>query len=178
MKHESGFTLMEVIIGLSLFSAMTIVATMSYTAISKLNQRGTAIRNVQQNGRYMLEGIVRDVRAAKSVCVYVGGVCNPSTNATGAGIRIVQNDSTTVEYRYDSGGSRILRQVCPCSPLGGSSIASDNVRVTGPTNPFQYNLGQVKIDVQIEQLDNTIPGTDVYAQVYNLSTVATIRGGG
>lgn len=169
---QSGFTLMEIVIGMALLSSAMVVAAISYASISRLQQKGAAGRVTQQSGRFALENMVRDVRNAAAVTV---------PNATSLAVTNSLSDGGTVTYRLN--GTQLDRESCLIDSSGASTcnttaVSGSTVRVTQLAVEYNQATGAVpyvKITMQIQQKTPGLDLYDPYAQTYNLSTTVTPR---
>lgn len=165
---SSGFTLVEVVVGMALLSSAIIVSTMSYAALSRLGLHGASTRATQQRGRYVLEGIVKDIRSAKTVSISQ----DPQR-------LYLQNpfDGATICYWWDSASKAIMRKTITADEgsCQDGQTASEGVQVTGAT--FARAPGcLVKISLDIKDSGEiTDPSQPTYKQ-YRLATEAGSRG--
>jgi prepilin-type N-terminal cleavage/methylation domain-containing protein len=187
---QRGFTLIEITIATALLATGMLTAVSSYTAISKLQQKGQAVRTVQQSSRYMLDQIERDVRNAATVAPCPDQACAVPA-ASGTPVQIVKltnsQDATSKgeEYVYQSVGGRydLLR----CDYTGGSctAVSDQNVHVLcpggvtppSPCNLFTYYKGTqpfLKIDMTVSY-DPSLSNYNTYFYSYDLSTVVSPR---
>lgn len=172
IKSQGGFTLMEIVIGMALLSSAMVVAGVTYSSISRLQQKGAAGRLTQQNGRFALESMVRDVRNAATVTV-------PSP--TSLTVTNSLSDGGTVTYTLN--GTQLDRQACIIVSDGQSNctataISGSTVRVTQLVVEYNQPAGAVpyvKITMQVQQKTPGLEIYDPYAQTYNLTTTVTPR---
>lgn len=59
---RSGFTLIEVLVAMSIFGLIVALASMSFTNIFRQNARLNAQRHLQEDSNYLMEKIVKEVR--------------------------------------------------------------------------------------------------------------------
>jgi len=67
LHKQSGFTLVEIMLAMAIFTFMLLVVSMAYINIARLYNASTAARNVQQNNRFAMEQISRVARSSKNV---------------------------------------------------------------------------------------------------------------
>jgi prepilin-type N-terminal cleavage/methylation domain-containing protein len=171
-SKQAGFTLMEIVIGMALLSSAMVVASVSYASISRLQQKGAAGRATQQNGRFAIESMVRDIRNGATVTV---------PDATTLVITNSLSDGGTVTYKLT--GTQLDRQACLIASDGSStctatSISGSTVRVTQLAIEYNQATGTVpyvKLTMQVQQKTPGLAAYDPYAQTYNLSTTVTPR---
>jgi prepilin-type N-terminal cleavage/methylation domain-containing protein len=68
-SSSSGFTLVEVVIGMALFSLFLIASLGSFAALSRLYSHGIATRRAIDNSRLLIEDVSRVARFASSASV-------------------------------------------------------------------------------------------------------------
>lgn len=171
LGSESGLTLLEIAIGTALLSTSMVVAVMSYTSISKLQQKGIAVRGVQQSSRYALESIARDIRNADVVDI-------PNNNGTSMSLTNSFSSTNRVDYSYNN--QQILRSDCqdancsiPTSILSESSRAeSVNYELVQPVGGRAYIIVRMRVVQAVAGLSSVDP----FSKTYDLSTVVTLRG--
>ena len=179
-----GMTLIEIVISMTLFSVAALVAVYTFTSIVQLQQKGATQRMVQQNSRYIIETISREVRDGISVDV----------QDNGNSLRIVGSDSaeSAIHYRYlpqgggnPAGENIILRQFCNTSGCSEwQRITSEEVRVLPPAEKsvFERVASQassrafIRLNLNVAQAVEGLAETDPYAYQYELSTVVNARG--
>jgi prepilin-type N-terminal cleavage/methylation domain-containing protein len=107
-----GFTLVEVLVSLSIFSLVMLIATGSIFTIVDANKKIHSLKSVMTNLNFALESISREIRVGNGfVCPSTGGDCLSG----GTGFRFISNrdlDSVggndPVEYTFSNG--RIYKQ--------------------------------------------------------------------
>lgn len=66
-KYEDGFTAIELLIAMAVFSFVLTLSTLGFIQINQLYQRGVATRQVQDATRYLQEDITRTLRESDYV---------------------------------------------------------------------------------------------------------------
>lgn len=173
MKNDSGITLVEVIIGLALLSGAIMTATASFIAISRLQQKSATVRTVQQNGRFVLDDIIRNIRNSTIVTLPSGatpGTCISLAGGTDAA-------ADTITYANVAGTGLVSNTTGSC--LTGSAVATGDTRISAATftigQPTDNSKQFVNVDLTIEQGDASIAATDPYAYKYDLTTSIELR---
>lgn len=69
IKQPRGFTLVELIVAMALFSMMLLIISVGVLQIMKMYQSGLASRQTQQAARLALEDITREVRNSSTAIV-------------------------------------------------------------------------------------------------------------
>jgi prepilin-type N-terminal cleavage/methylation domain-containing protein len=105
---QSGFTLVELLVSLALFSIVVVAAVASLYTVNSASQRVTAMRTVLDNLNFATESMSRTIRTGENiVCGGVdtgfGGPNCPFGTSTG-GQEAISLDSTidgsSIEYRW------------------------------------------------------------------------------
>jgi prepilin-type N-terminal cleavage/methylation domain-containing protein len=175
LLREQGFTLLEITIVTALLSAAMLITVVSYTSIARLQQKGVVARSVQQNGRYALEAMTRDIRNAAAVTVPTGNTSVSLTASFG--------DGGTVLYTWNQANAQLNRQSCipdnSGNPVCTTTVASSaDVRVTAMN--IQYlappgGIAFIQIDMTVEQKAVGLPIYDPYSGSYKLTTTVSPR---
>lgn len=172
LRQQAGLTLVEVTIGMALLSTALLVANMTYVSISKLQQKGISTRQVQQNGRYAMEIISRDIRNSDIAVMPAG---NPGTALY---LTNSLNGAQQVRYTYDQTSQTIQREICnPTCSGQRTSISSEGVRIPNVRYDLQQGTGRfVQISMRVEQKTQGLAATDTYYQAFDLNTSVALRG--
>ncbi|MGQ9531240.1 MAG: PilW family protein [Desulfotomaculales bacterium] len=99
MRNERGFTLVEIMVAMTIF-AFVLTGILLLYVNGYRSYAGTSRRiEVQENLRYALSWMARDIRQAVALDVY-GSDGNPAK--VGPTIRFVLPDGKKVTYQYDA----------------------------------------------------------------------------
>lgn len=66
-KNQNGFSLIEIIIAISIFIMVLTVATTAFVNNSSYQKRITALQDAENNARYILEVMAREIRLARDI---------------------------------------------------------------------------------------------------------------
>lgn len=115
--RNSGFTLVELLVGIAFFSMVALVLTGAFIAAFRSQRQAFAFLNMQNNVRFALEGMNREMRTGTQFSL-------PAQNR----IRFVNDRGETVEYCL--GGAAIRKRIGggTCSESSGA-LTSRNVNV-------------------------------------------------
>jgi uncharacterized protein (TIGR02599 family) len=128
VKNNKGFTLVELLVSLALFS-IVILVVLSILSMGITGQRKVlALQGAQENARFILEFIAKELRMS---------VINGSTAST---LDITRSDGNRIGYSFTNGN--IERRTIPGGQ--GGAINSDSVTVSGSF----YVAGVGKADSQ------------------------------
>jgi prepilin-type N-terminal cleavage/methylation domain-containing protein len=122
---KSGFTLIEIIVSLSVFSAVILIILGAVLSIMNLQKKTNAFRAAQENLSYAFESIAKEMRTGTRYASVSGDF--PSHDIT------FKNDQgNQVVYKVGGGGNydgQIVKCVDgnPCVPLTSSELVVDNL---------------------------------------------------
>ncbi len=99
-----GFTLIEMIVSVSIFTVVTFVAVGALLAITDANRKANAIRTTMDNLNFAMESMARNLRTGSNYA------CGGAGNCLGGGDSITFNDqdSSTVTYWHDTEAKAIV----------------------------------------------------------------------
>jgi len=110
-KKSKGLTLIELITAIGIFSVIIVIVISLFAATLKGYRKSAALQNVQDNVRFLLDFMTKEIRQSTI----------NSSAGEGDSLIITRPDSTSVTYAFN--GTNIQRN--------GSSINSENVAVSG-----------------------------------------------
>lgn len=90
-KHSGGFTMIELLIAMTVFSFMLMIASVAFINIVRIHQAGIASRAVAQNARLILDEIFASARQSTEAIV----------PPTGLSRVCFQTSSGVTEYQLD-----------------------------------------------------------------------------
>lgn len=114
IKKNRGFTLIELIVAISVFTFIMFISTGSILSIIDANRKSQSLRAVMDNLNYTLESMTRTIRFGTNYhCdITQGTVSNPSDCPVGTGansLAVLGPGGVQVRYRYDAANSAIER---------------------------------------------------------------------
>lgn len=129
--HKSGFTLIEVIVSVALFTIILTTALGGLFMVIDANRRSKAIKLVVNNLNLAMEGMSRELRVGSDICLNgtaSGSSCNTSlgsdtvyfTTDRGQENSLFTLQGSSVARRLGAGGSTLQ--------LTGSDIIVDDLR--------------------------------------------------
>ncbi|MFA5047495.1 MAG: prepilin-type N-terminal cleavage/methylation domain-containing protein [Patescibacteria group bacterium] len=96
INNRRGFTLMEMIIAAGLFAILSVVVSGIFMAANNLQQQAVSSERLQNDGRYILDKIAKEVRGREVNLVY------PSDNPTSTLSFKSDEFNDVVTFFYDS----------------------------------------------------------------------------
>ena len=129
-SRQSGFTLLELVASLGVFSVVIIIFSSTFLALLNAERRAQAGAAVEDNLRFAVEVMAKEVRTGTN---YVVQTPNTSITFTNSG-------GDTVQYRLS--GDDILPNPCSANPCIGKVVTKQGI-----TSPFlPLTSGEITID--------------------------------
>ncbi|TSA45721.1 prepilin-type N-terminal cleavage/methylation domain-containing protein [bacterium] len=167
---QSGFTLIETIVSVSLFaSAMTGIAGV-YLSVQRLNQVNTSMQAIHQNGQFILEDLTKIIRnGAVDYARYGASVPQPSSPH----LYLLDQNGVQVDV-YQSGANLVINK----TGAGSTNYNGQEVTVLifkayiwPATNPFPGGTEQPTVTIFLN-LQANVNGRDKSVIPFQ-TTVAT-----
>lgn len=156
-KGKKGFTLVEILISVSLFTVIVAISLGALLSIFEANKKTHALKTVMDNFNLTLENMTRTVRFGENYhCINTGTLSNPQDCPNGNSFLAVKFEGNTVIYRQS--GSAIQK-----SSDGGLTYANITSSDTVIESLTFYVLG-------------TQPGPSNIQQPYVLSVIKGYAG--
>lgn len=177
---NTGFTLIEIIIGMAILSVTMLVATLGFTTIVQLQQKAKTVQHIQQNTRYIIEVLSRDVRNSDTYQLNMG-----SGNSAELLLPNNINEETVIRYTYnpENKGS-LYRYVCmypsciTATGTTGENLIPSNIRLLSmdlkKLNEQSGANSPLRIYLTATQRDN-LDETDPYYYEYDATTIVMPR---
>ncbi len=134
--QTSGFTLIELMVAMSLFAIVMVISLGAILTIVNANRASQSLESVMNNLNFAVEAISRDIRTGSSY----GASCNTSSDCPA--INFLNSKGVWVDYELNKITHAIQKKT---QPPGSESSWSDLQDVTGP-------------DVQINNLQFFVSG--------------------
>jgi len=197
----SGFSLIELLMAMAVFSFMLLIISAGFIGIVHINQSTTASRNTQQNARIVIETIERQLRSASVVYVQMVPATPPLIPANTQGRLCLMTESTYLEYVVQGDNLTVgpVASLAACDAaaapyIGTTSQLNDSgvkvVRFVPTTTAIvgqngglaSVELSMVGAGITLPELNSTYtacnpgPGSQ-FCSVTTLATTAALRGG-
>lgn len=105
MINKKGFTLIELIVAVFIFSVLMMVAAGSFVSALSLQRRALNIKKIEENGRFVLELMTRELRVASPI-----NTANTNCPVSGASVISFQHPvNGAIEYSLS--GTQVQRRV-------------------------------------------------------------------
>lgn len=158
-QSPAGFTIMETILVLAIFSIATTYSISIFVQSNNVQKRTANIQRLTADARYVLEVMAREVRMGEIDYSY-SGYTLPLTGPQTV-LAIKDEDNQPIKFRRGQTGGRFAVQVCSgddvyCqSEVNWLDITSGNLTVerlafylAPPNNPFSWQLPGYYYDEQ------------------------------
>lgn len=100
MKKGNGFTLVELLVAITLFSVVSLTIAGIFSMVLKSQRKAMSIGDVQEAGRYLLESMAKEIRMS---------TVNTGTSSGVTTINISNPRLETFDYTFDPASKQILR---------------------------------------------------------------------
>lgn len=172
-----AFTLIEVMVAVSIFATVMLVATGAIFSIVEANKKAHSIKSVMTNLNFALESMSRDIRVGSNYqcsvgnCASTGGEvftyqANRDVNGSGA------YDSSD-QVRYSKSGTRLMRQILGGSPAASAlPITAEEISITNLRFYQDTSVGgQPRVMIVIQGYS----GTSTTRSDFNIQTTVSQR---
>ncbi len=116
MKNtRHGFTLIEMIMSVGVFTIVALIAAGALLAIADANRKAQAFKSVVNNMNFALESVTRNLRTGSeysSIGFSQGNCLNDYVN----GISFISQEGTSLSYKLQ--GTQITRTISGKNPIG------------------------------------------------------------
>ncbi len=139
--EQAGFTLVEVLVSLALFTIVVVAAIGSLYTVNEASARVNAMRTVLDNLTFATESMSRTIRTSQHiVCGGVGNTSGlskncPLGNTNGAGSAISMDstiDGKSIEYVIGNNKQTGIGEIDKCILVNGQITADSCVAITAP----------------------------------------------
>ena len=109
---QKGFTLIEIIVAIGIFTAVITMALATFLNISNVQRKAGALRAVNDNLNFALEMMSREIRAGKNYCANLCSVSSFNLSNSQNENVVYRLNSSSIE-RSSDGGNTFLRLTSP-----------------------------------------------------------------
>ena len=170
-KSGKGFTLIEMMVSVTLFAVVMLVAVGALLALTNANRKAQALQSVMNNLSISLDGMVRAIRMGSTYhCGASGSYTNVQDCPAGDTLLAIEpyggdQSDPSDQVVYSFVGGRILRSITggsSPSPLTAPEITINNVTFyvvgTEPArqNPADRNFVEPKVVISLKGTAGTI----------------------
>ncbi len=161
INPSPGFTLIEMLVSVGLFTSVITVALMALLNIKALQAKSSAFRTINNNLNFAVELMSREIRTGKDYCIN-------GNNCTATSFQFTNDDDHKITYAHDGNAKNITRSqdggqaltitapevdilrlnfITAGTPAGDSLQPAVTIIVNGKTNSEKTNLNS-SMDVQ------------------------------
>lgn len=159
---DRGFTLMELLVVLTIFSTVVVAATDIFLLANRSQRKVFGLEKAQADARFTLEAITREVRtgsidygyyAARGTSLGVPDAELALLDAGNAPMRFAVSDASTASLCADAASAPCLLVTIGANPpaaITPKGVAVRNIRfyVAPTVDPFRYDAGAYAADEQ------------------------------
>lgn len=182
-KHQRGFTFIEILVSVTLFSVTIISATGIFKSVSEAQHSALASQNIQESVRYSIEVISKEMRMA----IKSDGECknifsqqlsptykifNITSNESGDILYFKNKDNECTGYYLESGRLAIDRDSAVGYITPSNIMVSDLKFVIIDNNIGSSNSVQPKVTIKMEV---EAIGREAHKQKINSQTTISSR---
>ncbi|MBI4225175.1 MAG: prepilin-type N-terminal cleavage/methylation domain-containing protein [Candidatus Sungbacteria bacterium] len=138
-KHENGFTLIEIIVAVSIFALITLATVQIMLIVMRTQETITRIQAIQDNARFSLELITKEMRTGINYDANTPASTICTNN--GSEIHFLSTSGQRVYYLDPNGSGKIYRAT--------SNVTAADQCINGANNQFNEFTGD---QVFIERL--------------------------
>ncbi len=117
-RSESGFTLLEMVVTVSIVAIISVVLSQVFLATVRTNSKTEVLKDVKQNGDVVLESIIRTVQNATTL------TCTSSKSIT-----VENQDGTDTVFACEASGA--ITRLARTTTAGTSYLTADNITMGG-----------------------------------------------
>ncbi len=166
-KNRRGFTLLELMVALGIFSVVMLIAVDGFVRSLRTQRQASAFSFVNSNLSTVIEQMAKEIRTGKNFCAN-GILCGSSSQ-----LSFVNANNKTVTYCFDSGSiKKNIGQDCS----SGQKITGENVSVQYLNFIISGNRGNDSFPPRVTILVGANPkNKSASSYVVNLQTTVSSR---
>lgn len=166
-KNNSGFSLLEIIVSLAIFSGILLVLISFFLSANASNLKTLADREASENAQRLLDTIVNNIRSAKSIYT-------PTTTATQLSLETIKylpagQTHTFIDFFLCGNAVCLKKELQDAVALTSDSVKVTNIafsKILTGTN------SSVKVDLTVSYLGT---GSDKSSSTISLTSTASLR---
>jgi len=158
MKNK-GFTIIELLVALAIFSLVIVSMAAVAVSVIKSQRKGFVLQESQENARYILESMSKEIRMSKIISNAGDGLST---------LNITNSKGEDVDYRFVS--QKLQRQV---NGGGWQDLSSANLEITGGfyiRKSASPNRAAVTVVMQVE---STTGQVEEQTEIHLQSTISS-----
>jgi prepilin-type N-terminal cleavage/methylation domain-containing protein len=139
-RARRGFTLVEMLVSMSIFLIFTTVSLGIYTSTVRAEKKSIAIARVQQEAQFVMEFLGKMVRTSDIDYVAYPGAAIPASPPPLTQLFLRDANNTSYNFTYDAGASALMVSVNggTASRISGANISITDLAyiITPSTSPY------------------------------------------
>ena len=179
-KKQSGFTLLEILVTVSVIGVMGILISQVFFTTTKINTKTELLKDMKQNGQFAMDTLTRMIRASTEIT----STCSTTgTQSTSIQITNPNGQTTTFGCALDSSGATRIASVSASATeyltsqnvsLGGSSCSSDpNMSLSFVCTSYPDQPSRIKIYYMLRQIGSNVDAYQTAKQAFE--TTVSVR---
>jgi len=156
LSNNTGFTMIEMIVALAVFSIIIVSMTSITVSIIQSQRKSFASQNSQETSRYILESMNKEIRMS---------LINSDSGDGVTVLNITNAQDETFDYQFDNANKRLLRNGQPVSP--------DNIELTGSFYITKDTFPYQAIVTFVMKVNSTKSKTEEQAEINLQSTISS-----
>jgi len=162
-KTERGFTLIEIMVSVSIFTIVMTISMGALLSILDTNRKAQALKSVMNNLNFALESMTRDLRFGMYYqCGYGGGAVTPSDCAGGeSSIGMISNRDIDGDGKISDSGDIIAYGFKVTNPSTGEGQIFKAIKGENPSNISASGVFPITApEIKIQSLKFYVSGSD------------------
>ncbi|KND47031.1 MAG: putative Type IV pilus pilin [Parcubacteria bacterium C7867-004] len=139
-RNHQGYTLLELIVSVGIFSMVMLIVTGAYLALISLDRKARAVNDLSSNFSFALDGMTRSIRTGKNFACVGGG------DGTCSQMSFRDPDNNTVTYLLKTSGSIGQCTSGVCSDTSAVALTDPRIRIDALT--FYIRGSSISDEVQ------------------------------
>lgn len=146
-KSQQGFTLMELLVGLAIFSTATLIITNVFVTATRSQRQAALEQKIQSDLRSVIESLTRDIRRGIIDYDYYHGLITRDSQPV---LVLRDADNNQIQYRWRQEAERGILEICTNSVCAQASdwaslvssevdVLKTDFYVWPDKNPYQLN---------------------------------------
>lgn len=166
IKNKSGISLMEIQVAVAIFIVIMLSAMSIFKSVMDSQQNAIVAKNIQENLRYILESISKEIRSARRSSGACGVPDGSVYYSNGSELKFINKKGNCVKYYLDDSTLMIDRTSNGVVYNGTTTPSNIRVKEFKVVIPDFGNSGQprVTLELVVDSLERSINKSDIRVQ--------------
>lgn len=173
---NKGFTLIELMVSVTVFTVIMLISTGSILSVFDANQKSQSLRTVMDNLSFTMDGMTRTIRFGTNYhCdITSGTVTSPLDCANGQNsMQVLSADGKQVAYKLDTSTNQIVRITNGTSYyITGTDVTITNLKFRVVGSPRFPDTYQPRVVITVSGYAG---GKPTVQSAFNLQTIVSQR---